>query len=146
MSTPNSKPRVTLRLAEIGIDWPPETFIALKLTSLAGRGMEVRAASFLPEHASAAELEGVTLHRLPHWTDGPRRALPKLIGDLAALTISDPRRLTVLLETPRPRRRLLLHLARLDADVVHFEWLTVACTCLPVIAVWDRPVVVSCRG
>src|SRR5205085_11473029 len=38
------------------------------------------------------------------------------------------------------------HLPELDPDVLHFEWITVASTCLPVLEAWDGPIVVSCRG
>ena len=38
------------------------------------------------------------------------------------------------------------HLRKIGTDVLHFEWLTVASTCLPLIRRWDGPTVVSCRG
>ena len=103
-----------LRLLEVGLSWPPETFIALKLRRLAERGLDVRVGSFLRADEPAPGVAGLQLERLPGFRAGSRG--------------------------------LHAHLSRLDPDVLHFEWLTVACTCLPLLERWDGPVVVSCRG
>jgi glycosyltransferase involved in cell wall biosynthesis len=100
-----------MRLVEVGLDWPPETFIVSKARALAGRGMDVRIGSFLPRGSREPHLPGLTLERLPTLHDG-------LEGHLSAL---------------RP-------------DVLHFEWMTVASTCLPLLRAWPGPIVVSCRG
>src|SRR5581483_1127718 len=42
--------------------------------------------------------------------------------------------------------RRFARLARLSPDVVHFEWESAAGFYFPVLAAWDVPVVVSCRG
>lgn len=103
-----------MRLVEVGLRWPPETFIALKLARLAARGLDVRVGSFEPPDDATGGVPGVGLE-----------PLPPVGADPAAV-----------------RARLL----ELDADVLHFEWLTVASTCLPLLERWERPVVVSCRG
>lgn len=111
MRQPAVARRLSVRLVEVGLSWPPETFIALKLRRLAARGFDVRVGSFMPAEQPAAELAGLRLERLP-----------------------------------TPQGRLHAHLSELRADVLHFEWLTVASTCLPLLELWDGPVVVSCRG
>jgi glycosyltransferase involved in cell wall biosynthesis len=96
---------------EVGLSWPPETFIQLKLTRLAQRGFDVTVGSFIEPQAPRDALPGVALEQLPALDDG-------LYG----------------------------HLARMRADVLHLEWLTVASNCLPLIKAWDGPIVVSCHG
>jgi D-inositol-3-phosphate glycosyltransferase len=100
-----------MRVVEVGLSWPPETFIADKLRALAARGMDVRVGSFLPPAAPASPIPGLTLERLPGPHDG-----------------------------------LVSRLEELRPDVLHFEWMTVASTCLSLLRAWDGPVVVSCRG
>jgi glycosyltransferase involved in cell wall biosynthesis len=103
-----------VRLVEVGLSWPPETFVALKLRRLAERGLDVRVGSFMPADEPAPRLPGLRLERLPTLGEG-------LQG-------------------------LRVRLGALGADVLHFEWLTTASTCLPLLERWDGPVVVSCRG
>jgi glycosyltransferase involved in cell wall biosynthesis len=100
-----------LRLVEVGLSWPPETFIGLKLMRLAERGVEVTVGSFVEPDAPPDALPGVRFE-----------ALPEKSRDLEG------------------------QLRQMRADVLHFEWLTVASSCARLIEAWDGPVVVSCRG
>ncbi|MEK6276634.1 MAG: glycosyltransferase family 4 protein [Actinomycetota bacterium] len=116
MARANGSPR-GLRLVELGLSWPPETFLQLKLKCLAERGIDVIVGSANPRRAPTCELTGVQVKQLP----GPHR---RALGSL----------------------RLHLRLIRLRPDVLHFEWLTVASTHLRLLEAWNGPVVVSCRG
>src|SRR5439155_4142588 len=61
-----------LRLVEVGLSWPPETFIALKLRRLAQRGLDVRVGSFMPADEAAPRFTGLRLERLPALRKDPR--------------------------------------------------------------------------
>jgi glycosyltransferase involved in cell wall biosynthesis len=104
-------------LVEVGLRWPPETFLQLKLTRLAARGLDVIAGSTDISGAPARELPGVRAMQLPEVGGRTLRAW-----------------------------WLLLHLLRLRPDVLHYEWLTVASSHLRLLESWRGPVVVSCRG
>ncbi|HEY1357851.1 MAG TPA: glycosyltransferase family 4 protein [Thermoleophilaceae bacterium] len=149
--------RRPLHLVEIGLRWPPETFLCWKLEGLAARGMRVTVASrtiFEPE----ARLDGVELIHLPQVGRLPGRL--GLALRLLALFLTAPRRALTLLRAvrrvPRGYReyrggygRLLgncLPLARLRPDIVHFEWNSAAALYLPLFDVWRCPVVTSCHG
>jgi glycosyltransferase involved in cell wall biosynthesis len=106
-----------LRLVEVGLSWPPETFLALKLGRLAERGYDVIVTSGDPPRVSGREIPGVTVMQLEGVDGSPERA-------------------------QRVHRRLI----GLRPDVLHFEWLTVASSHLPVLKAWRGPIVVSCRG
>lgn len=144
-ATPAANGRI--RLVEVGLSWPPETFIMLKLRSLARRGVDVRVASFAGVVTPTPEPAGVKLDVVPE-LHGGRRALAGVVRDLLRPDISWVRAVLGRSRRRLPLRlwRLYLHLIRTRADVVHFEWLSVASTCLPMLHVWDGPVVVSCRG
>jgi glycosyltransferase involved in cell wall biosynthesis len=105
-----------IRLVEVGLRWPPETFLQLKLGRLVERGLEVTVGSFDPPGASTRELAGVRVKRVP----GVRQTMG--------------------------RWRLHLSLISLRPHVLHFEWLTVASSSLPLLHRWRGPVVVSSRG
>lgn len=152
------KRRRPLHLLEVGLRWPPETFLAWKLEGLAARGFRVTVASrsiFDP----GARLRGVELVEIPRpTTTWPARRLIARQG--LALLVTAPRRLFRLLRNisrlpPAALRRyghmsrlltLCLPLARLRPDVVHFEWNTSAALYLPMFDVWRCPVVTSCHG
>ncbi len=70
------------------------------------------------------------------------------VRDLLALGLRHPRRLSRLLRTVRPARRLrlALPLALVDPDLVQFEWMPVAASYLSLFDALGCPVVVSCRG
>ena len=142
-----------LRLVEVGLSWPPESFLVLKLRHLAQEGVDVHVGSFSPAEPEA-ELAGLQLQRLPRVSDGPgtKRGV---VRDCLGLLVSDRRRLRSLVgrrgrklrrRLPVRHWRLYLRLASMRADVLHFEWLTVASQCAPLLDVWDGPIVVSCRG
>jgi glycosyltransferase involved in cell wall biosynthesis len=144
-----------LRIAEIGVDLPLETYLRRRLQGLAERGAEVTIASIVPPGSRPQPLPGARLERLPHWTEPRHRALSGLARDAVALLITNRAHLRELVGTwkalPRTtsRRevmRLHLRLARLRADVAHFEWASFAELCAPLFRIWDFPVVVSCHG
>ena len=149
-----------LHLLEVGLRWPPETFLCWKLEHLADRGLQVTVASkavFDPE----AQLRGVELIRIPARAEPRRRAARIVARDGLALLARSPRRLARLWRAtrrhvPRAQREryggtlglyaMYLRLARMRPDVVHFEWNTAAAEYLPLFEVWDCPVVTSCHG
>lgn len=98
--------------------------------------------------------------RVPHWEDGPAVRRAAVARDGLALLLDHPRRLgSLIMAVARPLpvrkrtparlgRRLhpLLRLARETPDVVHFEWESAVMAHMPLLDVWDCPVVVSCHG
>jgi glycosyltransferase involved in cell wall biosynthesis len=149
-----------LHLLEVGLRWPPETFVGWKLKGLAARGMRVTVASPTRVRRPAGELTGVECLPIPHWEDGLARQWWTLARDGSALAVGNPSRLARLLATtwrslPPARRgpvrlarrvRPMLRLARETPDVVHFEWESAVMAHLPLLELWDCPVVVSCHG
>jgi colanic acid/amylovoran biosynthesis glycosyltransferase len=148
-----------LHLLEVGVRWPPETFVGWKLEGLAARGMRVTVASrdvFDPD----VRLPGVELVRLPTRTRTARTWWEAVRAGLALL-LTRPRRFVRLLRgirrhvPPEARRRyggrrgvlaMCLPLASLRPDVVHFEWHGSAVDHLPLYDVWGCPIATSCRG
>lgn len=157
--TQNPRP---LHLLEVGLSWPPETFLQWKFERLAARGIRVTVASTVPRRRARARVAGAELYRVPHWQEPRVLRLAGAIWQSLVLVVRSPRRLAKLVaavrrpvppaltRTPWPRTvgrlRLYLRLARVRPDVVHFEWERAAVHYLPLLAVWDCPVVVSCRG
>ncbi len=150
----------SLHLLEVGLRWPPETFLQWKLEALAKRGFQVSAA-VTSLRGDPVILEGVRLVRIPGGGESAPRKLAGLFADGSKLLIRHPRRFVTLCRavarpavTPRRRgarpliRRLraAFVLARLRPDVVHFEWESAAVYHLPLFDVWRCPVVVSCHG
>jgi colanic acid/amylovoran biosynthesis glycosyltransferase len=149
--------RRPLHLLEVGVRWPPETFLCWKLEGMAAAGMRVTVAS-RPIFDPAAKLRGVDVVALPDGEDRPGSwgVALKLLGSL----VTAPRRtLRLLYEVRRAPgdwrgwrgglTRLLgdyLPLVRLQPDVVHFEWQSAAVNYLPLYKVWRAPVVASCHG
>ena len=151
-----------LHLLEVGISWPPETFLCWKLEGLAASGMRVTVASraiFDPD----AKLRGVELLPLPRSEEVPGRRVVAL--KLLLSLVTAPRRtLRLLYEIRRlpshwRHRRLrargqdlahligsYLPLLRVRPDVVHFEWQGGAVYHLPLYRFWRAPVVTSCHG
>jgi colanic acid/amylovoran biosynthesis glycosyltransferase len=154
-----------VHLLEVGLMWPPETFLQWRFRGLAARGFHITVASSDPR--SHARVEGANLVVLPHWEE-PRRSV---VGGLAwgglRLLVASPLRLARLLVasrrawrrsgrwalTPHERRwralarlRGFLVLARLRPDIVHFEWESAAVAHMPLLDVWRCPMVVSCHG
>ena len=154
--------RRQLHLLEVGISWPPETFLCWKLEGLAAAGMRVTIASraiFDPD----AKLHGVELLPLPRADEVPGRgivALRLLLSLIRSSTPDVPAALrgqppSVALAAPalacarpgpRPPDRQLPPLLRVRPDVVHFEWQSGAVYHLPLFRFWRAPVVTSCHG
>lgn len=157
-----------LHILEVGLAWPPDTFLRAKLAGLAMRGIRVTVASY-SQHESDFTLPGVEVVRMPR-RDGPLwRAGLEAARELMVLARRRPKRLRALLVGPgrsalrppaatpgqgprrKPRDRilwlwLLIRLAPLEPDVVHFEWETAAVAYLPLVEMWRCPMVMSCWG
>ncbi len=132
-----------------------------KLEALAAHGLRVTAASTVPRRKASAALTGVRLLRVPSYREPRGAMLVGAVWDAVPLLIR-PRRLRALVRavrTPLPPSdtrpswvgtielmRKYLRLARAEPDIVHFEWESAACHYLPLMEVWDCPVVVSCLG
>jgi glycosyltransferase involved in cell wall biosynthesis len=165
-----------VHLVEVGLSWPPDTFLQWKLEGLARRGFRVTVASFF-RHGPPFSIDGVDVLHLPDPTEpDPNARLRALVlgmaRDCLALALTHPRRLVALLVAfalpsrrapdraalrywPSPRRKLreeirwlrvLLRLAPLRPDVAHFEWEAAAVSYLPLGDVWRCPIVMSCHG
>ena len=146
-----------LHLLEVGLRWPPETFLRWKLEGLAARGVRVTVASrSIIDRGS--RLKGVELVELPQAGERPRpwavrlRAVVALFASPRRL-IRTLRRIEALPESYRERYggrtgllALYLPVLGLRPDVVHFEWNGAAALYLPMFDVWDCPVVTSCHG
>jgi colanic acid/amylovoran biosynthesis glycosyltransferase len=151
-----------IHLLEVGLRWPPETFLRWKFERLAAAGVRVTVASTVPRRKARARVAGAELYRVPHRREPRALKLLGVIWQSLMLSLRSPRRLArlvaavrrpspaALTKTPWPRTvgllRSYLGLARLRPDVVHFEWERAAVRYLPLLAVWECPMVVSCRG
>ncbi len=154
-------PRRPLHLLEIGLRWPPETFLRERFEGLARRGVKITVGGETSSSgAKAVALDRVELCRLPQgqhrW---PRRAL-SAGADAIALIFRHPTRLPKLIRAARnppppcgvppgeglTRFRAWARLARLDPDVVHFEWNGSFARFLPLLDLWGCPVVCSTHG
>jgi colanic acid/amylovoran biosynthesis glycosyltransferase len=148
-------------LLEVGLRWPPETFIQHKLRRLAARGVRVTVASSMPASAPRPPIPGLELARMPHWEDRPLVQAVGAVREAVRLLIRRPGRLRATLAAARgplcppglrhgPGRwwlvRSMLSLAHLYPDVVHFEWESAAARLLPLADVFRCPVTMSCRG
>jgi glycosyltransferase involved in cell wall biosynthesis len=141
--------RASFRLLEVGLVWPPETFLQRKLRGLAARGVHVTVASPIGRREARRQpLPGVRLVRL-HTAREPRLvSLVCLWRDFVAVCLRNPRLLVRLIRATRPRRLLrnVLPLARQRPDIVQLEWEGLAVLYLPMLEVFGVPVVVSCHG
>jgi glycosyltransferase involved in cell wall biosynthesis len=130
------------RLVEIGLRWPPETFLRRKLQNLAAAGYETRVVSWDSSPGGAAIV-------VPGVHHDPPLQMPGLLADGARL-VARPRRAVRLAAAVRRKNvlglRSLVRLSLVRADVVHFEWPSSAIDCLPLFRVWKAPVVVSAHG
>ena len=141
----------SLHLVEVGVHWPPETFLCRKLEGLAARGMRVAVAPNVV-HDEDVQLRGVELLQRSSAVATWRAGL--------VLLLTSPRRVVRLLRDVRrvppmlARRhggtrgllKMFLPLARLRPDIVQFEWNIAAVDHLPLFRVWGCPIVTSCRG
>jgi colanic acid/amylovoran biosynthesis glycosyltransferase len=142
-------------LLEVGVRWPPETFLRDKFEGLCRRGYRVTVAAPAHRHRNGHAIPGVEVRRLPEWDARRPRVALAVLRHATPLAARSPRRLAAVVRAVRARSggwdalRLLasyLPLARIRPDVVHFEWNGEAVHHLPLFAVWGRPVVVSCHG
>jgi colanic acid/amylovoran biosynthesis glycosyltransferase len=165
-----------MHLVEIGLSWPPDTFLQWKLEGLARRGFRVTVVSFF-RHGSPFSITGVEVVDLPDpkMLDPAAQLRPLLfsvVRDSLALGLKSPRRLLALLvgfaapSRRAPERRALrwwpspcaklreelrwlrvfLRLAAIRPDVVHFEWESTAVSYLLLADVWRCPITMSCHG
>jgi glycosyltransferase involved in cell wall biosynthesis len=149
-----------VHLLEVGVRWPPESFVGWKLEALAARGMRVTLASTRVIDPTA-RLNGVELLPVPRLAQSRAAAARLVLRAGLALLIRSPRRLAKLVRSIRRQmsagvsRRyggtigylaMCLPLAGIRPDVVHFEWHRSAVDHLPLFDVWSCPVTTSCRG
>ena len=139
----------SIRLLEVGLRWPPETFIQRKLAGLRRRGVHSTVATaFSAGEDQRRRVPGVELIRLGSQDE------PHLVSDLrtfrdaATLGVRDRALLLGLVRATRPLTLLrdVLPLALARPDVIHFEWESQAVRYHPAAAALGRPFVMSCHG
>jgi colanic acid/amylovoran biosynthesis glycosyltransferase len=150
-----------LHLLEVGLSWPPETFIQHKLRRLHARGARVTVASNLHARAPTPRIPGLELVRMPHWDEGPLTQAAGAVWQAVRLLARRPLQLRAALAatkgplaSPGLRRgpgrwwllRSIFSVARLSPDVLHFEWESAAARFLPLADVFPCPMAMSCRG
>ncbi len=148
-------------MLELGLIWPPESFLQWKLQGLAKRGFRITVAGIPSEGERHTRLEGLELSPQPHWTEPEWRVLAGVARHGLKLALTKPWRLPATIKAARsqlvePRRRspwntlrrlaLFLPLAHLNPHIVQFEWNTAAASALPLVRVWGCPVVLACHG
>jgi colanic acid/amylovoran biosynthesis glycosyltransferase len=150
-----------LHLFDVGLSWPPETFVGWRLRALAERGVRLTVAANLRPGAMPPAPGDIDFDfiRIPSWNDTPSRKAIRLLRDGLPFLIRHPRRLRTLVRGIRElppgtralrgvldRLQICIPLARVRPDVAHFDWESSAVNFLPLYEVWDCPVVVSCHG
>jgi colanic acid/amylovoran biosynthesis glycosyltransferase len=145
----------SLRILVVGVDWPPETFILTRLKSLKQRGIDVALVTS-SRYASSSVTEGLRIIRLSRWDDPFLRAITGSVkGALGSMLKRPNSSISVLRATQAHHGwwkgssiaiRTQIPLLCLEADVVHFEWNLTAAQYLPLFRLWNRPIVISCRG
>ena len=148
-------PRSRFSLLVIGVRWPPETFIARRLTALANRGVEVSVVTS-SRQARTRRCSNIRWIRLGRWDDPIPLALARGIKQSIRSALRAPRSSMSLLRAAQSRHgwwrglsvalRTQLPLLCVEADVIHFEWNLAAVQYLPLLHFWQRPVVISCLG
>jgi colanic acid/amylovoran biosynthesis glycosyltransferase len=145
---PNELAR-SFRLLEVGLRWPPETFIQRKVAALRGHSVHSTVATaFLPGEDRRPCVPGVELIRLGSPGEPLLVSVLRTCRDAVALGLRDRARLLGLVRTSRPLTLLrdVLPLALARPDVLHFEWESQAVRYLPVVEALRRPFVMSCHG
>jgi colanic acid/amylovoran biosynthesis glycosyltransferase len=141
-----------IRLAIVGVRWPPETFIRRKLDGLAAAGLDVTV--FTSSRAPSRTANGIRLVYTPRLY-GWRALLRETLRALSAAITSPPyarQAARIALSRgkgPRGKFALILAMAPFankHADVLHFEWNSAAIAYEPLFDFLDAAVVVSCRG
>jgi glycosyltransferase involved in cell wall biosynthesis len=159
LTTPDQ--REALHLLEVGLPWPPQTFLANKLEGLAARGLRVTVATVIAPGQVDPGLRGVEVLPQPHWEESTPRLLIGVTAAALWLILRSPGSLVGALRAARrplresraggalgfaKRLRSYLPLAPLRPDIVHFEWNSAAVQFQPLARVWGCPTVVSCHG
>ena len=160
-----------MHLVEVGLNWPPDTFLRWKLEGLVRRGFRVTVVSAF-RYGPPFSIDGVRVVHVGDPTSPRYRDLPGAVWECLALAFTHPRRLRALLVAfARPSRRsprrasfgyrpspwrklheeiawlrLFLRLARLSPDVAHFEWESSAVSYLLIADIWRCPIAMSCHG
>lgn len=145
---------------EVGLRWPPETFLCDRFEGLVARGLSVTVAGELPQAGRAGDgPAGVGLVEVLG-PQGLGRDLAGALTEGSKLLVRHPRRLWRLLRAIRAphypchvargqrlaRFRAWARLARVDPDIVHFEWASGVARYLPLLELWGKPVVCTTHG
>jgi len=133
-------------LVEVGLRWPPETFLRRKLEGLAADGMAVTVASRGGPRRRREPLAGVRLVRLPAASDNRLVVLTGVLWAGLRLLVSKPGRLLAVLRAPGGVATDAITVLATRPDILHFEWESAAVRSLPLIEACGCPVVVSVRG
>lgn len=143
---------------EVGLRWPPESFLRQKLEGLAAAGMAVTVASRGGPRRRPERLTGVRLIRLPAEGDSRLIIAAGVLWAGLRLLVSSPSRLLAVWravwgreERLPPRQALAVVADALPVlaarpDILHFEWESAAVRSLPLLEAGVCPAVVSVRG
>jgi colanic acid/amylovoran biosynthesis glycosyltransferase len=165
---PNARSRLATRarprpihLVEVGVRWPPETFLQLKFERLTALGFRVTVISVASHDDARVHVKGARLVRLPAPGEHRLGVWGRVIWKAVALLVTRPARLRAIVAALRSsvpsgpqlgahdalaRLPAFLPAARLRPDVVHFEWPWRARYYFPLVDVWKRPFTISCRS
>jgi glycosyl transferase family 4 len=144
-------------LAEVGLAWPPDTFLLGKLTGLAKRGLRITVVTIPGVAGSGPSVPGIEVVRMPD-SRGFGRVPVGAALECLRLALARQRRLgPALAATARHVRRrgprgllwwlwFYARLAPMRPDVVHFEWESAALRYLELADLWRCPMVLSCHG
>src|SRR6185369_14954437 len=92
-------------LVEIGLNWPPDTFLRWKLEGLVRRGFRITVVSPF-RYGPPFTIDGVEVVDVDDATTPRYRDLPGVLREFLALALTQPRRLVaVLVAFARPSRR-----------------------------------------
>jgi hypothetical protein len=146
-----------IHLAEVGLTWPPDSFLRDKLAGLAARGMLVTVLA-TPGSSWTELLPGVEVRimrelRPPVWR-GTRTALRDGLRFCRSNPGSIPRFVRTVWRAARGRgpRTWLGWISVLATegdvfpDICHFEWESSAVKYLALNDFWDSPMTMSCHG
>lgn len=138
-----------IRLAIVGVRWPPETFIARKIAGLAAYGVDVTVfTSGVPSDGIGPEISVITLPSLRHKKAALKACLSLLVSKprftqraLQAVSLRESDSWNKLNSFLR-----LLAFANRQFDIIHFEWNSAAIEFEPLFDLLDSIFVISCRG
>lgn len=110
----------------------------------------------MPWRKAKPFLNGVSVRRLYHSDDPRLLSALRLAKNALVLLFHSPRRAFMVfsfvrsqdlpLKSSFAKLQSYLPLALMKPSVVHFEWNSAAIDFLPMFGLWERPVVISCRG